>query len=302
MDRRPVGVAVVVLALAAVMVAPALSGLRSIGTAVPIELPSPPAVGDCVAQLSGPPADSGELPPRLAATAVLFGSCRGSIAGEVVAFWATEQEMANAPRSRRAGPCYPPLAEFTGQYPTGAATDPATSPLEPVPWRPAVSYQAYLITPSDLEQRAGREWSACVITPADGRKYLGSLRHSYQDGSLPTVFGSCWAADDTGMLTGPVDCAGPHTAQLLATGGNGPLDVPTANVVASCTRVAGQLMDADDPARDGQLTVIADRMTQLTRSWSGNPSSIGCFVSVTGDRRMTGLVNGLGDRPVPFVS
>jgi hypothetical protein len=61
-------------------------------------------------------------------------------------------------------------------------------------------------------------------------------------------------------------------------------------------------MDADDPARDGQLTVIADRMTQLTRSWSGNPSSIGCFVSVTGDRRMTGLVNGLGDRPVPFVS
>ncbi|HEY5881830.1 MAG TPA: hypothetical protein VIU11_23180 [Nakamurella sp.] len=304
MDRRPVGVALVVLALAAGMVLPALSGLRSTGTAVPIALPTPPAVGECVAQLSRPSGETDRTPPQLAASAVLFGICRGSIAGEVVAFWPTQETLANAPRSRRAGPCYPPLADFTGLNVKDAATDPAsTSWIEPVSWRSALSYQAYLIIPSDLELRAGREWSACVIAPAAEREYVGSLRDSYREGSLPTVFGSCWESDGSGLLAGPVDCTEPHAAQLMATAWNGTrVFASGADVLASCTRMAGRVMDVDDPTRGDQLAVIADRMAALIPSWDGNPSSIGCFVSVAGERRMTGLVIGLGDRPVRFVS
>jgi len=304
MDRRAVGVTLVVLALAAVMVGPALSGIRSTGVAVPVALASPPAVGDCAVRVFDATVDLESTPPVLSVSAVRFGSCRGLIAGEVVAFWSDKEELAGAPRSRRAGPCQSPLIEYAGLRIPGLPTDPlAAADSEPVSWRPTLSYQAYLVIPSGLEQRAGRDWSACVIVPADGQAYRGSLRAAYPTDALPTAFGSCWGPDDSGLLTGPGDCLQPHTAQLVATGFGGGLDrVPAADVAASCSRIAARLMDTDDPTRDGQLTIVADRMARLSRTWTGNPSSLGCFVTTTGSRQLTGLLLGLGDRPVPFLS
>lgn len=301
MDRRPVGVALVVVALAAVMVVPALPGIRSIGTAVPIALPAVPEVGDCVVELSGVVVDPDESPPRIPMDDVRLGSCRGSIAGEVVGFWPDAQALADAPRSRRAGPCYPPMAEFAALNVNAAA--PAVEPWveEPVSWRPTLAYQAYLVTPTDLERRAGRDWSACVVAPPGGGGYRGSLAGAFADGSLPVGFGSCWSPDPAGPLRGPGDCAAPHTAQLLATGWNGTHEsTSTADVQASCSRVAGRLIGTEDPTRDGQLAFVADRMGRLTTAWSGNPSSLGCFVTTAGPRQLVGLVTGLGERPVPY--
>lgn len=319
MDRRPIGIGLVIVALAAVMVLPVLSGLPSSGTAVPIALPAPPAVGDCAVHLTGAAWYPRSTPRRVSVSDLQFGSCRGRVAGEVVAFWATEGEMAGAPRSRRAGPCYPSMVVYAGLAVTGAAA-------ESVSWRPAISYQAYLVIPSELERRAGRDWFACVIAPGSEHAYYGRLRDSFPAGTLPVGFGSCWVAGDAGQLLGPTDCTQPHTAQLLATGwsgnsgpgyggwgyggsgGSGGSDAsgegsggPGDAVTASCRQVAGALMEVDDATRGGELLVVADRMDLLTQTWPGNPATIGCFVAATEQRQLAGLVLALGDRPVPFV-
>lgn len=293
-----------VVALAAVMVVPALSGIRSVGTAIPIALPSPPAVGGCAVRVFDATADLESTPPELSVSAVRFGSCRGLVAGEVVAFWTNKDELAGAPRSRRSGPCYLPLVQYAGLRTADSPPDPSSwANAEPVFWRPTIAYQAFLLTPSGLERRAGRDWSACVIAPVDGREYRGSLLGAYSAGTLPIGFGSCWTLDDSGLLAGPEDCRRPHSAQLLATGRNGNRYVGSSeNIVASCSRAAGSVMGTDDPTRGGQLAVVADRMDRLTVTWSGNPSALGCFVTAAGGRQLTGLVIGLGDRPVPFVS
>ncbi len=301
MDRRAVGVTLVVLALAAVMILPALSGARSIGTAVPVVLPTPPSVGDCVTSLADDIQD-GSVPPQLSVSAVRFGSCRGAVAAEVVAFWADQRERAQTPRFGRAGPCFEPLAQYTGLRVPGMPTGPsAASDAEPVSWRPTIAFRAFLVTPSGLERRAGRDWSVCVVGPGTGQSYRGSLRGAYLNETLPPAFGSCWTLDESGLLTGPGDCLRAHTAQLVATGWRDDLDpVPAAEVSASCSRIAGRLMDTDDPTRDGQLAITADRMTRLSRTWTGNQSVLGCFVAASGSRQLVGLVNGLADRPVPF--
>jgi hypothetical protein len=304
MDRRPVGVALVVVALAAVMVVPVLSGIRSTGTAVPIALPSPPAIGDCVARLPTDAPDPGQAPPRVPMDRVLLGPCRGAIAGEVVAYWADEAALADAPRSRRAGPCYPPLARYAALTSDASSID-AVQPwlVEPVSWRPTLAYQAFLITPTDLERRAGRAWSACVIGAAGGQEYRGSLAGSFGIGALPVGFGSCWTPDASGRLAGPGECAKPHTAQLLATGWTGPYGSSSdADVVSSCRRVAGRVMETADPERGGQLAFVADRMGRVAAEWPGNPSTLGCFVVTADGRALVGLVNGVGDRPLPFGS
>jgi hypothetical protein len=72
---------------------------------VPVALPTPPAVGDCAADLRGGVAEPSGAPTRVSMDRVLLGSCRGAIAGEVVAYWPDEAALADAPRSRRAGPC-----------------------------------------------------------------------------------------------------------------------------------------------------------------------------------------------------
>ncbi len=303
MDRRPVGVALVVVALAAVMVLPALPGLRSGGTAVPIALPSPPAVGNCAAAVFPSTAATQENPPVIPVSAVLFGSCRGLIVGEVIAFWPDQQTLFEAPRSRRAGPCYQPLVDYAGLRVPGTSAYPVPGPRAEVSWRPTLSFQAYQLTPTDLEQRAGRYWAACLVVAGTGGYYQGSLRDAYADDGLPSVFGSCWIREASGRLTSAGDCADAHAGQLLATGWTGGAGLPPADEVSgSCAQVAGALMGTDDPTRGAQLAVVADRMDRLTTGYTGNPSSIGCFVTTTGDRQLTGLVNGLGDRPVPFGS
>lgn len=305
MDRRLVGVALVVVALAAVMVVPALSGIRSLGTPVAVALPVPPVVGDCVVRLPAvDESDQGQAPPQVSMDEVLLGPCDGAIAGEVVAFWADETGLVDAPRWRRAGPCYPPLAQYAGLTLDATSTGAAQPWLvEPVSWRPTLAFQAFLIVPTDLERRAGRTWSACVIAPAGGQDYRGSLAGSFGSGALPAGFGSCWTPDASGLLVGPGECAGPHTAQLVATGWTGPYGTSAdADVVASCRRVAARVMETADPARGGQLTFVADRLGRLATQWNGNPSTLGCFVVSADGRALTGLVTGIRDRPLPFAS
>ena len=304
LDRRLVGVALVVVALAAVMVVPALSGIRSTGTPVAIALPVPPAVGDCVVGIPAVDADQAPSPPQLSMDRLLLGSCAGAIAGEVVAFWPDESALVDAPRSRRSGPCYPPLAQYAGLTLDARSTGAAEPWLvEPVSWRPTLSYQAFLVVPTDLERRAGRHWSACVIAPAGGQGYRGSLNGAFGSGSLPAGFGSCWTPDASGRFGGPGECAQPHTAQLVATGWTGPYGPSAdADIVASCRRVAARVIQTADPARGGQLTFVADRMGRLAAQWSGNPSTLGCFVVSADGRPLSGLVTGLRDRPLPFAS
>jgi hypothetical protein len=43
-------------------------------------------------------------------------------------------------------------------------------------------------------------------------------------------------------------------------------------------------------------------MGRVAAQWSGNPSTLGCFVTSADRRPLIGLVTGIRDGPLPFAS
>ena len=286
------------------MVVPALSGLRSIGSAVPIELPDPPAVGDCVAQLSRPSGDTG------GATAARGCSRRGGAVrllprvdrrrgGRVLAH---PGGLANAPRSRRAGPAIR-HGRIHGPVPDGRRDRPGDRRRganlsrggPPCPTRPTRPPR-----PTWNPNGPDGDGSACVITPSGGR--------------------DTWAACGTRTRTDRCPPCSVRAGRRTTPGCSPGRSTAPGRTPHSCWRPAGTapgcsrrqrrgVVYPGGPPGDGGRRPGAGRPVgrrrrpdgALTRL-AGNPSSIGCFVSVAGERRMTGLVNGLRDRPVPFES
>lgn len=302
MDRRLAGIVLLIVALVAVIVVPSLTGRRVAGSAVATVFPDPPVAGDCL--LAPFPIDvrSG-VPPEIAVTVTRFGSCAGSIAGEVVAVWPNESSAQAAATSRRAGPCYQATATYAGLESTRRSTDlPGAPSPGPVRWKPTIGFEPYHVIPSREERSAGRSWVACLAVPTGRPTYRGTLSDAFTTGSLPAEFGLCWEGDDIDRLPAPVPCTEPHTAELLATGWiRDRLAAPTELLDAACPAMAARLMRTDDPTRGGQLQIVSDRFTADVFSRSDAPLTIGCVVSAAGSQLLTGTLIGLGDRPAPLV-
>ncbi len=301
MDRRLAGIVVLILALAVVVVVPSLEGRRVAGNATATTFPDPPAVGDCLRSRPTPAGSSGAL-VSVRVTDLDLGSCAGSVGGEVVAFWPTVAIAAAAPSARFGGPCYLQAAEYAGLRSTARTTDVPGAPSGlHVRWKPTISFNAVEVVPGEEEERAGRQWSACLVVPLSGLDYRGTLRGSVARG-LPPEFGLCFAATDLGTMPELQRCGHPHRAELVATGwvpDRSAVTVPELN--QSCVGVAGRLMGSDDPTRGGQLTVVTDRMTAQTDGRSDGALAIGCFVTAAAGQLLSGSVIGLGERAVPFV-
>jgi hypothetical protein len=301
MDRRLVGVVVLVLALVAVSVIPSVTGRRIAGTAIPVTLPDLPQVGDCLLARSPSPAD--DYPgSEMTVDASAYGACDGVVAGEIVAVWESSDDPGYGTGPPWRDPCAREAAEYAGLERSGRSMDLPGAPSGPVSWRPTMGDGSLQLLPGREERSAGRDWVACLAVPTARAGYVGTLRDAYTTGSMPDEFGSCWDGTDLDQLPGVVRCAEPHLAELLATGWiRDRVEAPTAVIDSSCAEVAGRIMHTADPTRGGALKIVADRLTGDVSSRPDAPLSIACFVTSAGAQQLSGTLIGLADRPVPLV-
>ncbi len=303
MDRRLAGIVVLILALAAIVVVPSLDGRRVAGSAGAITFQDPPAVGDCLRSPIPATVLSPGMAPEVPVIATDLGPCEGSVSGEVVAFWPTPAIARSAPSSRFGGPCYPQAAQFAGlDISTPRTTDiPGAPPGGLVRWKPTISFRAVQLVPGEQEQRAGRNWTACLVVPSDETSYEGTLRNAVTAG-MPDGFGLCWNGTDLDRMPEFLSCGEPHEAEMVSTGWVRDRSTVTIPEVAdACAGIAGRLMGSTDPTRGGQLRVVADRMTSQTDGRSNGPLTVACFVTAAAGQQLSGSVIGLGERDVPFV-
>ncbi|WP_447154804.1 septum formation family protein [Nakamurella sp. GG22] len=168
-------------------------------------------------------------------------------------------------------------------------------------WKPTISFRAVQLVPGEEEQRAGRNWTACLVLPSDEPTYQGTLRDAVTAG-MPAGFGLCWNGTDLGRMPENVPCSQPHLAEVVATGWVRDRSTVTIPEVAdACAGIAGRLMGSADPTRGGRLRVVADRMTSQTDGRSDGPLTVACFVTAAAGQQLSGSVVGLGERDVPFV-
>jgi Septum formation len=318
MDRRLVGALLVVAVLSAAIVLPLVSGRRVAGTALPIDLPDPPRVGDCLlnplpasdnqdltdgttVDLAGYPAGRQNAVTAVAA----FGPCDGPVSGEVV-------QVVNAggdPLARRVAAaasdegCRSATAEYTGLL---AVIRQFTNPLGPaaaVRWDPTVNVRHVWVQPEAVQRAAGRTWLACAVTPARPVRYLGLVSGAFTGHSLPDQFGVCWLQTDVSAAATFVDCSEPHRSELVSIGSvSGRSNVAARDVSTSCERLASRIVGRADPTAGGALTVGVDPEELRDYLATGRTVDVTCFLTAGGDRRLVGTLVGLGDRPVPFES
>lgn len=294
-DRRIAGVLLLLLALAVAIALPVLSGKPIPGTAIAAPIAEPPAVGSCVGEFDYPEPGTGTSAARTLPVAAVV-PCAGDVAGEVI-FVTT----------RAAAPQISTLNEFDQANPTcrsqvekylGAT---ATAVIDGVEWNLNLDVDVVTVGPNARDRAAGRTWSACVLTAADQTYPATSLRSSWQSGTLPDAFGLCWA-ENLVQRGVPTNCTSPHRTQQIGDGfvaqaadsGTGIVSSATPEqVAASCRQLAGTVLKTADPTRGGALTV------KVVDDTTGAPY-VQCAVAVTGDRKLTGSLIGIGNRPLPF--
>ena len=302
MDRRLAGVVVLVVALVAVMVVPTLAGRRTAGSAVAVALPNPPQVGDCLLVPITQSLAPGGWPRDITYSEQSFGGCNGQRAGEIVAVWDTPAAADEGARSRTGGPCYRQAAAFAGLVRSGRSTIlPGGAADAQVSWKPTIGFAPYRIVPGEVEQNAGRSWTACLAVPHAQATYRGSLRDAYTTGDMADAFALCWSGHDLDAGATVLPCDQPHPTELLATGwirDRSTVSWPDLN--ASCVDLAASIMHTVDATRQGALSIVVDPFRLDGASTPDAPLSVNCFVTSAGTQQLTGTVIGLGARPIPF--
>jgi len=138
-----------------------------------------------------------------------------------------------------------------------------------------------LTLPTQVQWAQGQRWWSCQVVPAsgampsawEGTARLAALKRP------PATFANC--AD--GVNGAPVDCALPHTAELLSWN-----DTPERGVTG-CLEVVAAIMNVEDPTVGGKLEIVGRK----TQAWTS------CWVhSISGP--LTDTVIDLGDAPLPL--
>lgn len=203
MNPRLRGAAVLVVALLAVLVTAGFNQRITVVTGDGVAVPplGPPSPGQCLLQQAAegiqfdPPKDGLVLVPPLA-----IGECDGIRYGEV--FLVEDSVQSQQMMADFASLCSGGL-EYMGLDP-GAPQD---------QWQPTLFARTTAAGPDPRQITSGQRWVACVVMPAVGVSYEGSLRGSISDGQVPKGFGTC--------LSGPTlmegkECDAPHQVELFA--------------------------------------------------------------------------------------
>ena len=294
--------------LIAAIVGPNIAQRRVAGAGVPIVIPGPPAVGDCVTSVPDVisqmrdgnfgVADQIDLPTAL------YGPCGGRIAGEVSYVIGDAGSSARVPAPQyqdQLSQCGLDTLGYTGSVPpivNGASGQPG------LVWSSAVNFQVISVGPSPLQRRAGQRWSACVVGGPAAHPYKGRLHDVLTSGLLPATFASCWNSDAL-LDSGQVRCDRPHAVELLATTGLGSTPHTAPDVRRSCSVYAGRTMRSADPDRGGALRFeivdFRDTVTVVPPSASQvlQETFIGCLAVARDGLQLSGSLVGVGDGPLP---
>ncbi|HET9647937.1 MAG TPA: hypothetical protein VFP34_06865 [Microlunatus sp.] len=300
MDRRLVGALLLLFAFVGAAVVSSAAGRGLAGAPVVIDLPGPPAVGDCL--LTPPHQDSltgGSATPDFPG----FGPCGtagvgpvvGTI-GEVVAV----RTLSGADRTVAADSdgCRSSALTYAGLRPHGDAfAVPGTPADDPIQWRYSVDVRTTWVTQVPSLPEAS-SWAACVAHPTAAVSGPGRLANAFGGGTLPGAYGTCWQSDDLSAAAQIVDCNEPHVAELIALGravNDGTLD--PEEVRRSCVNQAAIVLRRADPTIGGTLAIRIDPDTLPASRIRSNPA---CYVTPADERRIIGSLVGLGPMPVTF--
>lgn len=307
----------VVVVCTAAAIVPLLGGLRMAGSARPMELPSDPQVGDCVVAGFGDSPDApGQLSPahtpsggleQVAApepTPVRFERCQGQpVIGEIVGV-ALSPSLEDAAAPPPGLDCRSSALAYAGLVAVDNRFElPNQQQDDPVRWNLSIDTGNRWVLPAPWLLAAGKTWSACIVTPRDGGTYLGRLADAYNGRSLPDAFGTCWDSAQVSAASQRANCSEPHVAELVSAGRVHDIaTVETAEIMASCTALAGTVMRRDDPGAGGQVVVHTSPDASRIRFRTSGSLSVLCYVAAGGDRPLAGTVVGLGDQPIPFAN
>jgi len=277
--RRLLGAVLVLAVVLGVPIAGRRDGQRVVGTAVLARTVVVPAVGDCLAALTGPTPTLVPMVVEPSAAVVdgssaMFAGCGGTHLGEVAAL--------------RRDPPGPDQATRT----SGAArwcTDVGVTYREHLRWQAAAAGGEW--TPAVVQRflavvsgPGADGWAVCVVLAPGLEPYRGSYLGSLADTAAPAPFGSCRSGD---LPEQQVSCQLPHREQLLGTAPSGV--TPTD---AGCRALAARLTAMSDPTGSGRLAVGV----------VGTGAAATCRVRVAGPERLTATLLGLGDAPLPLTT
>lgn len=280
--RRLLGLGLVLLVAVVVPAAARWDGLRTAGSAVVARTAVVPAVGDCVAALTGPTPPRQPLVYGISAAvvdeqAVIFAPCVGAHVGEVVASRRDADGVAGGARER-AGAAARWCTDVAVGYREHLRWQVAA--VAAGVWSPAAAHRFVAVVSGSGADR----WAVCAVLAPGLERYQGSYVRSMADLPAPAPFGSCRSAE---VPDRRVSCQIPHGQQVFGTVQPGA--TPSTD---SCRALVGQLTAMSDPTGAGRLEVgVADLDSVAT-----------CRVRVVGPQRLTGTLLGLGDRPLPIGS
>jgi len=301
MDRRPLGIGVVLVVLTAALVTPIFSGHRIGGRAAAVEIAAQPVVGDCLLDIRRDPGSAGVADGQ--PTVV---PCTVPHHGEIITQTAT---MAAAPTSRSGGGQVPSLAAcaktaywYLGVHPLDWVGQRSVS-LDS--WWPAFAADFGMLRPSPLQRRVGQSWVACVMTSPHGL-IRGSTAHLYGGTPRPSPIALCSPTAEI-VLYESVSCDRPHATEIVGWRVADQSSAHQATFEQSCTELVGRMTGRTDTGADGALRVavaIIRSTDGLAREGWGpghsGPYRAACTIGTAGPRLLTGSVIGLGDAPLPW--
>ena len=301
MDRRLAGFAVLVVAVLAAVLLPALDGRRVAGTAGAVSVPM---AGDCLTgvhsrwdQPSTVVAGPGWPPFPL--TTGSIGSCSQPGAGEVLAVDHGSAEPAASDEAeyqrREQSLCTPAIQRIADRLVRGRDHIWRRGAIR-VGFRPVVRLQGELAFPSGAASgAAGSErqpWTACfavTLTATGAKPFVLHANRPADD------LGSCeGAAPGTGDLRA-TPCSAPHIAQVLGRAYLASGSPTAADYLAACREFARYITGAADPNAAGVLRI---RVRQ-TFEWLPGPGTCLAVVNDPG-RTLSGSLVDVGDGPLPW--
>ncbi|MDQ6657443.1 MAG: hypothetical protein M3Z00_04315 [Actinomycetota bacterium] len=270
-DRRVLGVAVIVGAVLGLLVVNHANGrdVQGVASAPPL-LPLPPA-GSCLLQAG---ADFSVVP-------------------------CTDRHTSEVAVSRAAMATDAPLAC------DGPPTEIPTHTIGEVSW----SYWTFPLDSQRVTFGGPTGWQACVtgLVPPSVRSdsepagFRGTIAELADPANRPVDLRVCFnsATDDLESMPPGASCRLRHGGEVL--GVAWVKDPTDAGLAASCRGLAAALIGSERPVAGGDLLIRTGSKPLVPGTESGgNTAFVSCGVQAPGDSQLVGSVIGLGTGPIPF--
>ena len=307
MDRRWFGAIVVACTVLAAVVAPNVTARRVGGTAIPVAIDAPPAVGSCALTITDPWSSNPET--GFAVGNVIdyptarFGPCAGAAVGEVVfvdAATSPPEQVVDNDYQTILQQCALDAIGYLGSIPPVVYRGFGQPGIV---WSSVLAFRYTAIGPSAVQRAAGQRWSACAVGSTEAKPYVGRLRNVLSTGVLPPEFGSCWPSVD--LVPVEIPCDSPHAVELLGWSSIGSDSVSATELRQACTVYAGRALRTSDPTRDGAIRpeiVSFDRDTPTIPASDAvlADGSAACVLIAQNGRQFNNTLVGIGQRPLPL--